>query len=131
MSSRLRIALALLAATPVLALPAPAQKATEQFIPVGESPGLSDGDTLLGRVESADAAQGALTVATPDGLREVGVTDETRIWLDRTNLGQPNVPGTLSDCAPHLTVEVRLEPGSETAEWVKVRMAPPPPAPGP
>jgi hypothetical protein len=126
MSNRLSLVLALLVATPAFCLPAAAQKATEQFIPVGQSPGLSDRETLRGRVESANAARGALTVATADGLHEVNVTDTTRIWMDRTNLGEPNVPGTLADCEPNRTIEVKLEPGSETAEWVKVQMVPPP-----
>lgn len=124
MSPRLGWVLGLLVAAWLTAMPAVAQRATERFIPLGESPGLSQAKTLLGRIESADVERGVLTLETSGGRHEVAVGGATRIWLDRTGLGRSNIRGTLADCQPSRMVEVKLEQGSETAEWVKVRLAP-------
>ena len=42
--------------------PAYAQKATEQFIPIGRSPGLSDAKTRIGQIESFDPGRSVLTL---------------------------------------------------------------------
>jgi hypothetical protein len=124
MSPRLQPALWLLTAAALASAPVSAQQATERFIPLGQSPGLSAGKTLVGRVTSADIGRGVLMLSTPGGLREVAVTGTTRIWLDRTHLGETNVRGALKDCEPTLAVEVKLAEDSATADWVKVRPAP-------
>lgn len=123
MSARRGVAIALLLGAALAGAPAGAQRATEQFIPVGRSPGLSGVTTLVGRVEAVDAGRGVLTVSAPDGRHEVAVSDATRIWLDRSQLLRTNETGTLSDCRPQRTVEVKLtEDGA--ADWIKVRMPP-------
>lgn len=118
--------LAALAVSLLLAAPAAAQRATEQFIPIGRSPGLSGGRTLLGRVVTGDAAHGVLVLATAAGEHQVAIGEATRIWLDRSESGQSNTTGSLADCASGRTVEVRLAEDGETADWVKVRIGPGP-----
>ncbi len=54
---------------------AQAQKTTEQFIPIGQSPGLSGKYTYLGAIESADSVARLVTA----GGRSVRVTARTRI----------------------------------------------------
>lgn len=118
MSTRICVAIALLLATPLWTTPAPAQKATEQYIPVGRSPGLSGYATLVGRIEAVDAKLRILTVSG----REVVVADATSIWLDRTSLGLTNTRGALADCRRGLTVEVKLADDGRAADWIKVAM---------
>ena len=124
MRSPLPVAIALLLTAPLGApLAAHAQKATEQYIPVGRSPGLSGESTLVGRIEAMDVGQRSLTVAGPQGRREIAVSDATTIWLDRTALGLTNTPGTLADCQAQRSVEVKLDDDGRVADWIKVRMS--------
>jgi hypothetical protein len=126
--TRLPVVLALLLTTPLWALPTRAQKATEQYIPVGRSPGLSGESTLVGRIVAVDADYRSLRISGPRGEREVAVADSTTIWLDRTPLGRTNTRGTLDDCREQRVVEVKLADDGQVAEWIKVQMTA---APGP
>ena len=97
------------------------QKATEQFIPIGQSPGLSTTFTDIAEVAEVDA--GARTITLPvAGGRSVTVTEQTRIWLDRSQNGQSNVMGGFEDLQVGLQVEVKYEDNQRRAiaEWIKV-----------
>jgi len=100
---------------------ASAQQATERYVPIGESPGLSGVATVMGTVEALDLPKRQLTLRAATGPRQVEVTDETRIWLDRTALGETNLAAELSDCRAGRTVEVKLAAGGEVAEWIKIQ----------
>lgn len=99
-------------------LTALSQKATEQFIPIGQSPGLSGQYTYIGALEAVDATARTITV---EG-RSVQVTDATRIWLDRSIAQQPNLSGGLDDLRPGRRVEVRYMDAErrERAAWIKI-----------
>jgi hypothetical protein len=98
------------------------QKATEQYIPIGQSPGVSQKYSSIGEV----AAQ-TVTIADPAGPRTVRITEKTRIWLDRTKLKQTNVPGRFADLQPGRRVEVKYADPErrDVAEWVKVEISQP------
>jgi hypothetical protein len=104
-----------------------AQKMTEQFIPVGQSPGLSGKSTVIGKLQSVNPREQTCAVAGATGPLNVKVTERTKIWLDRSKLQQPNVTGTFADLRPGATVEVKPE-GSQRgvssgpAEWIKVQI---------
>jgi hypothetical protein len=101
------------------ATPAGAQQATEQFIPLGSSPGLSATKTRIGIIESFDPASAVLSLATERGSAEL--TPQTRIWLDRSKLNLSNLPGLPSDLKPGQRCEIRYaQPGSRKVEWVKI-----------
>jgi len=107
------------------ALPsAQAQKATEQFIPLGQSPGASGKITTIGEVGETDARGETLTLVEPSGPRTVRITEKTRIFLDRSKLKQPNLTGTYADLKKGRRVEVKYDdPASkQTADWVKVEI---------
>jgi hypothetical protein len=108
--------------------PASAQKMTEQFIPIGQSPGLSGKATVIGKLQSVNAQEKTCAVAGPTGALNVKVTERTKIWLDRSKLQQPNLKGTFADLRPGATVEVKPEGqqrgvSSAPAEWIKVEVA--------
>jgi hypothetical protein len=104
-----------------------AQKMTEQFIPVGQSPGLSGKSTVIGKLQSVNPREQTCAVAGDTGPLNVKVTERTKIWLDRSKVQQPNVNGTFADLRPGATVEVKPE-GSQRgvssgpAEWIKVQI---------
>jgi hypothetical protein len=100
------------------------QKATEQFIPIGQSPGVSEKYTSIGEIADVNAAARTVTIADPAGRRTVRITDKTRIWLDRTKLKQSNLSGSFADLQKGRRAEVKYEdPGRrDVAEWVKVEI---------
>lgn len=115
-----RCALALLAA-PLIAR---AQKATEQFIPIGQSPGLSGKATVIGTVEAIDAAARTMTVNAGATSYRCALTDRTRIWIDRSAQRLSATTGRLADLQEGRRVEVKFTDATrKTAEWVKVEAA--------
>lgn len=101
--------------------------ATERYIPIGKSPGVSGQYSYLGTIEAVDVDGRRVGFDYPEGLHWVRIVDRTRIWLDRTRLGQTNVPGRVRDCVPGRTVEIKFEDAErrEVAEWIKIRVPQP------
>lgn len=103
------------------------QMATEQYIPIGKSPGVSRKVTSLGTIDSVSVRQRTITIAEPNTRRTIGITGKTNIWLDRTRLKLPNVRGRFEDLQKGRRVEVKyLDPDTRLlADWVKVEMTQP------
>ena len=108
-----------------------AQLVTEQYIPIGQSPGLSGKHTVIGKLQSVNPQEKTCTVAGTTGALNVRITERTKIWLDRSMSRKTNLTGTFSDLRQGLTVEVKPE-GSQRgaqsgpAEWIKVQIPPSP-----
>ena len=103
-----------------------AQKATEFYIPVGKSPGVSGKSTAIGTCLAIDARKRMVTVQGRSLTWTGTVTSRTKIWLDRSRLGLPNQKGTFADLRQGLRIEVKYE-GNErrsgaTCEWIKVEL---------
>lgn len=103
------------------------QKETELYIPIGQSPGLSQKYTSIGELAEVDPRAKTVTIADPAGRRTVKITEKTRIWLDRTKLKQTNVPGRFADLQKGRRVEVKYADPErrDVAEWVKVEISQP------
>lgn len=106
-----------------------AQQMTEQYIPIGQSPGLSGKYTVIGKLQSVNAREQTCAVAGATGALNVKITERTKIWLDRSKLQQANLRGTFADLRPGATVEVKAEghqrgasSGPGPAEWIKVQV---------
>ena len=102
--------------------PALGQMMTEQFIPMGQSPGLSGKYTDLGEIKQVDVEGRTITLGGAAGGRAVAVTERTRIWLDRSKLQQTSVAGGFADLREGRQVEVKYEDDErrQTATWIKV-----------
>jgi hypothetical protein len=101
--------------------PAYAQKSTEQFIPLGRSPGLSGEHTLIGRIEAVNPVSRSVTLAMDEKKATITVTERTRIWLDRSLFKLPNLKGNMADLVPNRWMEVKLAtPDRQEAEWIKI-----------
>jgi hypothetical protein len=111
--------LASITCSPVLA-----QKAAEQFIPLGQSPGLSGVATLLGTIRSVDPASNTITIdLDKGGVAVIGMGPSTRIWVDRTAARKSNRVGNLDDLLPGRTLEAMPKPEkTDQAEWLKVKV---------
>jgi hypothetical protein len=104
-----------------------AQRATERYIPLGQSPGVSQKVTWIGEIAEVDESKRTVTLVEPAGRRTVGITEKTRIWLDRTKLKQPNLAGSFADLQKGRKVEVKVQDPElgQAADWVKVEIARP------
>ena len=100
-----------------------AQKATEIFIPMGKSPGLSYKYTYMGKIESVNTQKRTIKA---DG-RNCKVNRDTKIWLDRTSLNAPNVTGRFADLQSGRQVEIKYADANrkQVAEWIKVKVTQP------
>jgi hypothetical protein len=101
------------------------QKATEIFIPIGQSPGLSNKISIIGTIEAVDARAQTIVVAGPSGSWSATITDRTKIWLDKSKLRLSNQEGTLTDLRKGLLAEVKYEEAGVRkgpADWIKVQI---------
>lgn len=102
------------------------QKATEMFIPFGQSPGLSGKYTVIGTIKTVDARNRTITIAGPSETWSAQITDRTKIWLDRSKLRLTNQKGTFADLRKGQLVEVKYEDttreGKGPAGWIKVQV---------
>jgi hypothetical protein len=101
--------------------------ATERYIPIGQSPGISGKHSSIGALSNVDARTRLITIADAAGPKTVRITDTTRIWLDRSKLRQSNTTGKFADLVKGRRVEVKYQyPGDgKIAEWVKVEITQP------
>lgn len=108
----------------LLAGPLHAQKATERYIPIGESPGVSGKLSYMGRIERVDPRNRTVTVSGPQGERTIEITDDTRIWIDRTARHETCVNGGIGDLEPGRRIEVKYVDATTryAAEWIKVAL---------
>lgn len=99
------------------------QRATEQFIPIGQSPGLSNKYTYIGMIEAVDPQQRTVTAAG----HTVRITEQTRIWLDRSLLKLSNQVGSFGDLQKGRKVEIKYADSAQpqVAQWVKVQVTAP------
>lgn len=112
-------AAALLALTPATAA---AHPATERYIPIGESPGLSGSGTYIGRIRAVDDDTHTLTVEPEDGgaRQTILITPASDMWLDRTGRGRASKDASFEDCRRGRRIEVKLHDDSREADWVKI-----------
>ena len=103
---------------------AQAQEATERFIPVGQSPGLSSRYTLIGTIERVDTDRQTVTVSGPQGEFTSALTEDTKIWLDRSALEETALNGTIGDLREGATVEVKYADyeARDSVAWIKVAL---------
>lgn len=119
MNSRKTGILCLLLAGTFAAAAAFGQKATEQYIPIGESPGVSGTESIIGTIAGLDHDRYRMAVRDGDELRTVEMTPSTRYYLDRTGRKASNRLIGFDACEAGQRVEIKLNDDG-TADWVKV-----------
>jgi hypothetical protein len=100
------------------------QKATEIFIPVGQSPGLSGKYTTLGTVNAVNEEEKTIIMSDSVETYTIKISDETMIWLDQSLLKLKNKTGSFESIKEGMLVEVKyLHNKPESAvEWIKVQI---------
>jgi hypothetical protein len=113
--------LAMLAATAAFA-----QRATERYIPIGQSPGLSGKHTVIGTISAVDVKGRTLTCSYETSTITMKVTDRTKIWLDKSKVKQANLAGSFTDCIVGRRMEAKYVDNDRRAgaevEWIKVQI---------
>ncbi|MFQ5547427.1 MAG: hypothetical protein ACE5FV_03985 [Woeseia sp.] len=104
----------------VLWSPAFTHPATERYIPIGKSPGVSNVKSYIGAIRSVRRSERGFVMVVEDTGRRIEVTEDTKIYLDK-GPGHANTTGTEEDCQAGRTVEVYLREDG-TAYWVKIRV---------
>jgi hypothetical protein len=103
-----------------------AQRSTEMYIPIGQSPGISGKQTAVGTISDVKQQERIIACSYASGSITAKVTAKTRIWLDRSKAKLPNTKGSFADCTKGRLVEVKYvnnekRDGAE-ADWVKVEV---------
>jgi hypothetical protein len=96
-----------------------AHPATELYIPIGKSPGISHLKSRIGPIASLSATQSGLTMALESGSVYVAFDKNTKIYVQYADPGRANQLGTYADCRAGLTAEVYTADDG-TVPWVKV-----------
>jgi hypothetical protein len=101
---------------------ADAQRTTEQYIPIGRSPGISGVRSYIGAITAVDPQRRTITVQDSTGPHTIRVVERTRIWLDRSAERLSNAAGDMSDLRVGRRVEVKYfdDQTRDTADWIKV-----------
>lgn len=93
--------------------------ATELYIPIGQSPGISNVKSYVGRIRSLRETDDGFLMNVEGSVSRIDVDESTKIYVD-AGPGKKNRVGTRADCEVGRTVEVYLHE-SGVAYWVKVR----------
>ena len=101
--------------------PANGQQTTEQYIPIGYSPGVSDKYSYVGNIVAIDRKARTISVEDHGEIRTIKVTAETRIWLDRSKVKRENLVADYSDCEVGLRIELmHVRDNENIADWIKI-----------
>lgn len=94
------------------------QQATERYIPIGSSPGVSGTDSVIGTISAVDYETRSMQIDGADGTVTVTMDDATRYYVDLTGAGRSNRTGSLRSCEAGQRVEVRLRADGKV-DWIK------------
>ena len=98
-----------------------AQQATERYIPIGQSPGVSGTYTYVGRVIATDPGRQTISVDDRTGVHLIKIAETTSIWFDRSKSNRQNRVASYSDCKVGARVEVMYQRDDvTTARWIKI-----------
>ena len=98
-----------------------AQESTEQFIPIGMSPGISDKYSFIGSILEVNNAAATFIVDSNRGSKTIRVSPRTRIWLDRSKSKQTNIKASFNDIQVGRKIEVMHERNDDgLANWIKI-----------
>ena len=110
----------------LMAGPSPSigHKATERYIPIGRSPGVSGKLSYIGTIRAYDPGQRTITLNGQAEPKTVSITERTRIWLDRSKIKKTNVVGDTSALHVGRRTEVKFENADrrQFADWIKIEI---------
>ena len=106
----------------LLCAAASAQRATEVYITIGESPGVAGSESVVGTITHVEYGEDRMTVSTRGGERTVTITPKTRYYIDRSSEQERSVTGSFEDCREGRRIEAYVDDGGD-AVWIKIDAA--------
>ncbi len=99
-----------------------AHPASERYIPIGQSPGISGKYSYIGIITDMDEARQTIGISESGAKFDVQITEETQIWLDRTK--SRKMLGRYEDCRLGSRVEIKFVDAElrDIAEWIKIEV---------
>jgi hypothetical protein len=99
-----------------------AQETTEQFIPIGESPGVSGEESIVGEIVAVDNRKQEVLVSSGERRLTFKVERDTRIYLDRSDQRRENTETDFAACRVGRMVEIKPHQDDATiASWIKIQ----------
>lgn len=102
-----------------------AQLTTEIYIPIGKSPGVSGKYAVMGKIESVNLKDSAVTIIQETGGKvTVKITPGCVIYLDKSKLNTRNKKGYCTDMKPGMKAEAKYKDNKagNKFEWIKVQV---------
>lgn len=96
-----------------------AQQATERYIPIGKSPGVSSEESFIGTITDIDYTIHKMEVRGAEGRITVTPAESTRYYLDRTKRKRSNQTATFRDCEVGVKVEIKIK-ADGSVDWIKI-----------
>lgn len=95
------------------------QQATEVYIPIGKSPGISVSRSYIGEIRQVDYAARSIEMLGKDGAKSINVNDKTTYYLDRSHYRKKSTTGEMSDCKVGRRIEANVSDDG-TVVWIKI-----------
>lgn len=96
-----------------------AHQATEVYIPIGKSPGISLDNSIVGSISSVDHERYQMAISAAGGTRNITMTPATRYYIDRSGEKKQSRTGDFEDCEVGLRIEAYVD-AAGNAVWVKI-----------
>lgn len=94
--------------------------ATERYIPMGQSPGVSNNQSYVGPIRSVNTENNGFTMTTDSREKYIKMTERTPVFLFSTSGAPGNKLGSYADCENGRNVEVYLD-ADDNVVWLKVQ----------
>ena len=99
-----------------------AQETTEQYIPIGDSPGVSGQESVVGEIVAVDNGKQEVLVSSGERRLTFKVEPDTRIYLDRSDEQLENTETDFTACRVGRLVEIKPhEDDAAIASWIKIQ----------
>ena len=113
------LAFSLIGCALTVVMTAAAQQATEVYIPIGQSPGISVNKSVIGSISNVEYQRYRMTISADDKKTIVTMTPKTRYYVDKNNVKQRNETGSIDDCEVGRRAEAYIDKDGN-AVWVKI-----------
>ncbi|EDZ67058.1 hypothetical protein NOC27_385 [Nitrosococcus oceani AFC27] len=96
----------------------------EKFIPINYALGMDEKYTATGSIVAVDKEEKIVTISANSESHAYKVTDDTKIWLDRSQIKAKNMEGSLTDLKKGLKAEIKIYSTEDkaVAKWIKVQI---------
>ena len=98
-----------------------AQESSERFIPIGQSPGISNKLSYIGNIIGINRSENTIVVETNNNQVSIDISTNTKFWLDRSKSKLSNLVANYESCAIGQKVEVKYNRlDNKLADWIKI-----------